>query len=78
MTLREYLSLKGNTQAALAEKLDVTQGFVSHWINGRSEIPAEKVIPIYKATNGVVTPFEMRPDLYPDPNWELKLDASAA
>jgi|TARA_Y100000310_G_C20073415_1_gene530455 DNA-binding transcriptional regulator YdaS (Cro superfamily) len=39
---------------------------VNKW---RRRIPAERVLDIYHATNGEITPHEMRPDIYPDPDW---------
>jgi DNA-binding transcriptional regulator YdaS (Cro superfamily) len=35
----------------------------------REGVPAERVLPIVRATGGAVTPHELRPDIYPDPEW---------
>jgi DNA-binding transcriptional regulator YdaS (Cro superfamily) len=69
MTLREYLENTGQIQSDFAGILGVTQGVVSHWLTGRNRIPAETVIQIYKVTGGKVKPYDMRPDIYPDPDW---------
>ena len=69
MTLKEYLLTGRHTQTSLAVEIGVTQGAVGHWITGRNQLQAEKVIPIFVATGGLVTPHEMRPDIYPDPKW---------
>ncbi len=61
------------SQTALGRSCGVTYQAVQKWtLKG---IPPEKVLPIYRATLGAVTPHEMRPDLYPDPAWVPPLDA---
>ncbi|PXW42040.1 YdaS antitoxin of YdaST toxin-antitoxin system [Klebsiella oxytoca] len=51
----------------LAEKLDVSSMTVSHWKKRHSGVvPQKRVFPIFNATG--VTPHELRPDLYPNPN----------
>jgi len=62
MNLRKYLET--STQTELAEKLGVSQGLVSQWVNGAT-IPAERAIAIEIATDGDVTRSELRPDLWP-------------
>ncbi|MEJ1396382.1 MAG: YdaS family helix-turn-helix protein [Candidatus Sedimenticola sp. (ex Thyasira tokunagai)] len=75
MKLRDYLDSTDETQKGLASKLEklrgksVTQGLVSQWLNDVTAIEAGWVIPIYSVTNGEVRPFDVRPDIYPDPNW---------
>lgn len=63
MNLSDYL--KTTRQADFAERLGVTQGAVSHWINGRVRVPAERVLDIERATGGKVSRHDLRPDLYP-------------
>lgn len=63
MNLKTYLET--TSQSVFAQALGVTQGTISHWINGRARIPAERVIGIELATGGKVTRHELRPDLYP-------------
>ncbi|EIX9677808.1 helix-turn-helix domain-containing protein [Klebsiella pneumoniae] len=51
----------------LAEKLDVSSMTVSHWKKRHGGVvPQKRVFPIFNATG--VTPHELRPDLYPNPN----------
>jgi DNA-binding transcriptional regulator YdaS (Cro superfamily) len=69
MKLDDFFKQKRATQNEIADALGITQGWVSHWVNGRSKVPAELVIPLYWATDGEVTPFEVRPDCYPDQSW---------
>jgi len=47
----------------LAAKLDVTPQVVVNW--RKRGIPAERVLDIERATEGKVTRFQLRPDLYP-------------
>lgn len=58
MTLIEYL--KTTTQAAFATEFKVTQAAVSQWLK---KVPAERCPAIEKATGGLVTCEEMRPDV---------------
>lgn len=57
--------------SALAEVLGVTKGAVSQW----RQAPANRVVDISRATRWRVTPHELRPDLYPNPNDGIPLDA---
>lgn len=57
------------SQVALAAAIEVKQGHVWHWLRKSGFVPAEYVLPIYRATLGKVTPHELRPDIYPDPDW---------
>lgn len=66
MTLTEYFAANPNvSQTAFAAKVGVTQGMVWQWLKGRRRISGEKVIPIETATDGAVSRYELRPDLYP-------------
>jgi len=56
-------------KAALARLLDMKAPSFYDW----KQIPAARVIPIYRATQGKVTPHEMRGDLYPDPKMRPRL-----
>jgi len=53
------------TQIALA--LDVTEIAVRHYANGTRQVPSGRVLPLSKATNYAVRPYDTRPDLYPNP-----------
>jgi len=65
MLLAEYLADNGISQSELARRVGVSQGMVWQWLNGRRRIAAEKVLVIERATDGLVTRQELRPDLYP-------------
>jgi DNA-binding transcriptional regulator YdaS (Cro superfamily) len=51
------------SQANLARALGVTPQAITKWIN--NGIPAERVLDIERACNGVVTRYDLRPDIYP-------------
>jgi DNA-binding transcriptional regulator YdaS (Cro superfamily) len=54
------------SQAALAAKIGATQQLVSFWMTkSKIGVSAQYVLPIERATDGTVTRFELRPDLYP-------------
>lgn len=55
-------------QAALAEKIGVTQGFVGQMTSGYRPVPARKCLAICAATNGEVTPEELLPEVFVNPN----------
>lgn len=55
------------TQAALAEAVGVTQPSVAHWVKGRVRIPAERCIQIELATQGAITRYDLRPDVFGEP-----------
>ena len=60
------------TQRELAARIGVQPQSITHWIN--SGVPAKRVLSIYQATRGAVTPHELRPDIYPDSDWLPPLD----
>lgn len=62
MTLTDFL--KKTTQQALASQLGVTQGLVSQWVRGETQITAERALEIEAATGGQVTRQELRPDIF--------------
>lgn len=60
MRLDDYL--KDKTNIDLAKKLGVHASMVSQWKNGTRPIPLERVTDIEKATNGVVSRKDLRPN----------------
>lgn len=68
MNLHDYVKQSRGRASDLARAIDAPPSLISQWISIR-EVPPDKVLPIVKATDGAVTPFELRPDLYPDPDW---------
>lgn len=75
LVIQEACKVVGS-QAALAELLDVSENAVSKWVSGRMRITAERAVQIEQATDGQVTRYEIRPDVFgPAP---AKLDTVAA
>jgi DNA-binding transcriptional regulator YdaS (Cro superfamily) len=62
MKLEKYLH--GRCQAHLALDLGVDPSLVTHWLKGRKRITAERAVQIERATGGLVTREELRPDIF--------------
>ena len=62
--LRRAKEILGS-QSALAEAVGRKQPSVHEILSRGGRVPAEWCLPIEKATNGAVTRYELRPDLYP-------------
>ena len=60
MRLDDYL--KDKTNIDLAKKLGVHASMVRQWKNGTRPIPLERVTDIEKATNGMVSRKDLRPN----------------
>lgn len=56
----------------LARGLGTHATVVSKW--RKRGVPAERVLPICRLAGGQVTPYELRCDIYPDPDWLPPLD----
>lgn len=68
MKLTEYLAEKKLTQEQFARLVQKTQGFVSHYLMGRCELSAKTTLAWSAVTNYLVTPHELSPHLYPNPD----------
>lgn len=64
MDINSIVKLAGGAQV-LAAKLGVRHQAVYQW----SAVPAERVIEVAKLTG--LRPYDIRPDMYPDPRWTL-------
>ncbi|MBE5252954.1 transcriptional regulator [Kosakonia cowanii] len=64
VALKQACSRVGG-QASMARCLGVSSPTINQWVKGIRQIPAERCPEIEKATNGVVTCEELRPDV----NW---------
>ncbi len=59
------------TQKELARRItehhgrEITQPYISRWMNDTKRVPAEYVLAVEKAVQGQVTRHQLRPDLYP-------------
>lgn len=56
-------------QKELAQMLNVHVATVSGWATGRLRIAPERCIPIELACNGVVTRYQLRPDVFVGPDY---------
>ena len=67
MNLKTYL--EGTTQSELVRLLerdgfDITQGAISQWLI-KDRVPAERVLQLERVSKGLMTRYELRPDIYP-------------
>ncbi|MBN2700820.1 MAG: helix-turn-helix domain-containing protein [Methylothermaceae bacterium] len=56
---------KGITK--LADRLGVSYQAVRKW--ERHGVPAERVLQLVEIMEGRIKPYDVRPDIYPDPQW---------
>lgn len=64
--LEKAIKIAGNA-GVLAKRIGVSRQAIHNWkVYLNSRVPEGKVIRVYTATG--VTPHELRPDLYPNPN----------
>ena len=67
MDLSKWISQQTDRVAArvaVADALGVSEMAVRHWCNGIRRIPGERCIDVEEATNGAVTRYELRPDIF--------------
>ncbi|MBU2854744.1 transcriptional regulator [Acidithiobacillus ferriphilus] len=60
------------SRRVFARKMGVSAEAVRKWellLDKGASIPAGRVLPLVRATEYRISPHELRPDLYPDPNW---------
>lgn len=62
--IRAYLKKHKLSQQEFARQLDVSQGMVWQWLNGRRRITAERAKQIEEVTGGCVTRKSIRPDVF--------------
>lgn len=62
MILLDYTKTR-ESQSALARRIGVPTVCVNQWAHGTRQVPAERCIDIERATGGVVTCEELRPDM---------------
>lgn len=63
VALNRAIELLGG-QSALARACGVKQGHVWHWLNKSRKVPGDYVLTIEAATNGAVSRYELRPDIF--------------
>lgn len=60
--IKKAIEISGS-QVALAKKLGCTYQAIQAW-RAKGEVPPARAVQIEKATDGVVTRYELRPDLF--------------
>lgn len=71
MTLEEYIKISNLSQVEFGKMLGVTQSAIQDWLSDK--IPVARVKQIEQMTAGQVSPYEMRPDVYPkNASWVRK------
>ncbi|HEY3986471.1 helix-turn-helix domain-containing protein [Cedecea sp.] len=63
MNLKIFTEQRRGLATQLGKAIGVNASLISQWANGIRQIPAERCPEIEKATNGVVTCEELRPDV---------------
>ncbi|NKI17415.1 helix-turn-helix domain-containing protein [Spongiibacter sp. KMU-166] len=67
MTLDEYVSQERGLQSSIAKALNITPVLISQWANGARRVPGERCVAIEEATKGAVTRYDLRPDIFGEP-----------
>lgn len=71
--IKRAVDAVGGQQSELARRISVSPQMVHQWITGARPVPAHRCLAIEKATNGTVTRYQLRPDVFGDgPATELK------
>lgn len=66
-SLQKFLDKSATSREELALRLGVSEGLVTHWLNGRRMIQPEQVLKVAKMSAWTVRPHDLRPDIYPNP-----------
>lgn len=69
------LALARKASANGSKKID--RSHIWNWLNRDKDIPGEYVVQVSKALNFVITPHELRPDIYPNATDGLPADLQA-
>lgn len=65
MDIKRAIEVVGS-QSELARLIDVTPQFLGQLVNGDRPVPAKRCIAIEFATDGKVTRYQLRPDVFGD------------
>ncbi|MEQ4511794.1 MAG: helix-turn-helix domain-containing protein [Dickeya sp.] len=77
MDLLSYLKRSQVRQQDFAETVGKSQGLVSRIATGKSKLRDDQVIKWAAATGFIVTPHDLRPDMYPKPSDGVPEQASS-
>lgn len=72
-----YQTLTSEQKKELAQAAGTTVEYLSHIAHGHRRASSALTLSLVRVTGGRVTPHELRPDLYPDPDW-LPAEARSA
>jgi DNA-binding transcriptional regulator YdaS (Cro superfamily) len=64
MTIKEYLAKHAMTHREFGQLVGLTEGMVSHYINGRHLPRLPTALRIEQVTNGEVTRADLLPELF--------------
>ena len=62
-SLKTAIDIVGG-QAQLAVIIGVKQQHVWNWLNREKRVPARHCVAVEEATNGLVTRYQLRPDIF--------------
>jgi DNA-binding transcriptional regulator YdaS (Cro superfamily) len=63
-SIKRAIQIVGS-QGAMAERLNLkSQGTISQWVTKRRPLPAKHCLKIEAMTEGVITRYELRPDVF--------------
>ncbi len=75
--LRKAIEIAGG-QAALGRMISASPRQVSNWVNREGRAAARYCVPIERATNGEVTCYMLRPDIFPADQKRVHAEPNAA
>lgn len=64
--LQKAIEICGNSQSELARRIGKTQSLVGAWVNRFKQVGVEYVLDVSAAVEWVITPHQLRPDIYPN------------
>jgi DNA-binding transcriptional regulator YdaS (Cro superfamily) len=68
-TLKDFLEKQPHGYATqLCRELDLSRPLITQWATGVRKIPPQHVLPLARATGFAITPHQLSPEIYPNPN----------
>lgn len=62
--IERAIDAAGGSQSELARRIGCSAVFAHQMLHGLRSVPARLCLPIEQATNGAVTRYELRPDVF--------------
>lgn len=69
MVTRDSVIRLFESTAVAAREIGMTRQGAQCWKGSAAPIPPDRVLSIVRALKGILTPYQIRPDIYPDPAW---------